>query len=42
MTQKVKLPQQAVMKQLENHPEIVYIHGAHLIFVKILILAPDF
>ncbi|MEG3922866.1 MULTISPECIES: hypothetical protein [unclassified Microcoleus] len=28
MTQNVKLPQQAVMKQLENNPEIVYIHGA--------------
>ncbi|MDP8932703.1 MAG: hypothetical protein M3N42_00770 [Cyanobacteriota bacterium] len=28
MTKKVKRPQQAVMKHLENHPEIVYIDGA--------------
>jgi len=28
MAKKVKMPKQAVMKQLENHPEIVYIDGA--------------
>jgi hypothetical protein len=28
MTKKVKKPQEAVMKHLENHPEIVYIDGA--------------
>ncbi|MEG4943960.1 acetyltransferase [Microcoleus sp. F4-D5] len=28
MAKKVKMPKQAVMKQLENHPDIVYIDGA--------------
>jgi len=28
MAKKVKMPKQAVMKQLENHPEIAYIDGA--------------
>ncbi len=28
MTKKVKMPQQVVMRHLENHLEIVYIDGA--------------
>jgi hypothetical protein len=28
MAKKVKMPNQAVIKQLENYPEIVYIDGA--------------